>query len=79
MMKARFADHASANTIKEKAIFLFKLYITPGQIEFEHFTPGKHCVNCYPYGRLKYSCKEEKTQYSECDSATYTAPAAPAW
>ncbi|ROT62566.1 hypothetical protein C7M84_019586 [Penaeus vannamei] len=60
MIKARFADHASANKIKEEGIFLFKLYVAPWQIEFERFTPVRQCMNCYAYGHLKTNCKDEK-------------------
>jgi len=73
MMKVRFSDHASANKIKEEGIYLFKLYVAPWQIEFERFTPVRQCMNCYAYGHLKSSCKEEKkTRCSECGSGTHT-------
>lgn len=34
MVKAKFSDHAATKRIKEKGIYLFKLYVGPWQIEF---------------------------------------------
>nr|XP_027222647.1 putative uncharacterized protein DDB_G0290521 [Penaeus vannamei] len=69
MIKARFAEHASANKIKEEGIFLFKDFVAPWQIEFERFTPVRQCMNRYAYGHLKVNCKEKKSRCSECCSS----------
>lgn len=48
-MKAKFADHASANEIKEGGIYLFRLYVAPWQIEIERFIPVRQYMNCYAW------------------------------
>ncbi|ROT69020.1 putative reverse transcriptase - house mosquito [Penaeus vannamei] len=60
IIKVRFTDHATAKAIKEKGMYLFKLYVAPWQIEFERYTPIRQCMNCFGYGHLKNHCKEEK-------------------
>jgi len=73
IIKARFSDHATAKNIKEKGIYLFKVYVAPWQIEFERFTPLKQCMNCFAYGHLKTQCKSEKrARCTECGSNTHS-------
>ena len=73
IIKVRFTDHATAKAIKEKGMYLFKLYVAPWQIEFERYTPIRQCMNCFGYGHLKNHCKEEKrTRCTECGSSTHS-------
>ncbi|ROT62497.1 putative RNA-directed DNA polymerase from transposon X-element [Penaeus vannamei] len=60
MIKVRFSDHAAAKLIKEKGLYLFKVFVASWQVEFERFTPLKQCTNCIAYGHLKPQCKAEK-------------------
>lgn len=72
ILKVRFSNHQTANDIKEKGIYLFRLFIAPWQIEYERFTHIKQCMNCYGYGHTKNECRTEKqTICSECGSKTH--------
>jgi len=73
LIKVRFSDHATAKQVKEKGIYLFKVYVVPWQIEFERFTPVRQCMNCFAYGHLKTTCKaEKKSRCTECGSNTHS-------
>ena len=76
MMKIQFGSHETAKKIKENGVYLFRLFVSPEQIEFERYSPVVQCFTCYKYGHIKTQCPDKDKNLklcSECGSNNHTS------